>query len=664
MNELFLKIVNMSITASWLILAVILLRVLLKNAPRWIYVILWGIVAVRLICPFTLESALSLIPSRETIPLNIGMEPVPAIHSGIPTLNEAVNPIISQSSLPVPETSANPLQIWINVFSYVWIFGLVAMILYAAVSFVRLHRRVGASLHLKDRIWICDDIQTPFILGCFNPKIYIPSGTEEIQLPHIISHETAHLQRRDHWWKPLGFLVLAIHWFNPLVWVSYIFLCRDIELACDEKVIKNLGKKESIAYSEALLSCSAGRRTIMVCPLAFGEVGVKERVKHVLNYKKPAFWVILVAIVASVVLSVCFLTNPKGPWEFPMTGRNLSNLDTDQILSGICKAEDLDDSSFLNFNADNFGLRVNSGFDLDDAGAIHFSYMQHQKIYCAQLQLHCEEKRYFVTGRSECPPQTRIYKLGDYLDALRYLPQEEIRKLAPDADRYLILMRPEGTPEDYGRVITYNKDGPCAIDGWLIHLEIQPMENGHGIGADVIHVFYSLTGQIHSGRHQVDIGMELSDSIPFGREYRVEKIVFEDPVYNFSYTLDTVPLYQVTGKGELEICEDRDAMLWLNAGTFHEITLDKESFAACFRDLDSMGWNGMDAETLAEENQQAWQLVVMDQAEDTVIYDLLLQKNGDVYLTYGYGSTTASGVSEPASIRWVFRLTGADDFTS
>ena len=315
MSSFFLKIVNMSIAASWLILAVVLLRVVLKKAPKWINVLLWGIVAFRLICPFSFESALSLIPSAETISPEIMMDWTPEISTGVSSIDKVVNPIITDTFAPEPIASANPLQLLIPVLAIVWAIGIIAMLVYAAVSYFRLQKKVGASLSVRDNIWICDDIQTPFILGFFKPSIYIPSGTDEAQLPYIIAHENAHLKRCDHWWKPLGYLVLAIHWFNPLVWITYILLCRDIELACDEKVIRGLNQNESISYSEALLSCSVNRRTVMVCPLAFGEVGVKERVKNVLNYKNPAFWNVAFAVVSSIVLGVCFLTNPS---SFPV----------------------------------------------------------------------------------------------------------------------------------------------------------------------------------------------------------------------------------------------------------------------------------------------------------------------------------------------------------
>lgn len=213
--------------------------------------------------------------------------------------------------------------------------------------------------------------------------------------------------------------------------------------------------------------------------------------------KKHVFWIVTVTMIVSMVLVVCLLTSLMGSREFPMTGRNLSNLDTEQILSGICKAEDLDDPSSLSYNASNFDLMVTSAFDLDNAGAISFFYVEHQKTYSAQLRLFYEKNKYFVTDRSKWPEQTQIYKLRDYLNALRYLPQEEIQKLSPNADHYSIYMRTEGTPKDYGRVVTYGKDGAGEIGGWQIHLEIQPLQNGHGTSSDVIHVFYDSAEHIH-----------------------------------------------------------------------------------------------------------------------------------------------------------------------
>ncbi len=311
MEAVFLKLLNMSISAGWLILAVVVFRILLKKAPKAIRCVLWTLVGIRLICPFSFESALSLIPSAETVSPNILFSQTPTIHTGIGSLNRAVNPVISESLAPAVGASVNPLQVITFVASIVWISGVLILLSYAAISYLHLRRRVSTAMCLRQNLWVCDQVASPFILGFVRPRIYLPSHMDEQQITHVIAHENAHIRRHDHWWKPVGFMLLAIYWFNPLIWLAYILLCRDIELACDEKVVKEMGTAEKKAYSEALLACSAPQRMIAACPLAFGEVGVKERIKNVLNYKKPAFWIIIAAVAACVVLAVCFLTNPK-----------------------------------------------------------------------------------------------------------------------------------------------------------------------------------------------------------------------------------------------------------------------------------------------------------------------------------------------------------------
>ena len=310
MSAVFLKILNMSITASWLILAVVLARMLLKKAPKWISCLLWGLVAIRLFCPFSFESNLSLIPNSETIPSDIAIQQKPAIDFGIKSFNEAINPIIAESFTPDPVSSVNPLQIVIPVLAIVWIAGILIMLAYALISYMKLKKTVSVCVSAGEKVFACDDVETPFILGVFKPKIYIPSSMEGDTLVHVIRHEKAHLQRHDHWWKPLGYLFLAVYWFNPLCWIAYILLCRDIETACDEKVIRDMDKADMAAYSQALLDCSFHRKKIAACPLAFGEAGVKERIKGVLNYRKPAFWIIVAAIIACIVLAVCLMTDP------------------------------------------------------------------------------------------------------------------------------------------------------------------------------------------------------------------------------------------------------------------------------------------------------------------------------------------------------------------
>ena len=321
MGELFLNILNMSIAASWLILAVVLLRFALKKAPKWTAVLLWGVVAVRLVVPFSFESALSLIPSAETFNAHNIQYETPAISSGIPAVNNAVNPILGETFAPNPAASVNPLYVWTFIVSVIWLIGIAAMLLYAVISYVQVRRSVAERAPYEENIFLCDQVKSPFILGLVWPKIYLPSNMDTTSMEPVIAHETAHLTRRDHWWKPLGFLILTVHWFNPLCWVAYVLLCRDIELACDEKVIRQMdldGKKQ---YSTALLECSTGRRLVTICPLAFGEVGVKERVKNVLNYKKPAFWVIAAAVAACAVVTACFATNPKQ--ELPQAQRTV-----------------------------------------------------------------------------------------------------------------------------------------------------------------------------------------------------------------------------------------------------------------------------------------------------------------------------------------------------
>ena len=318
MSEAFLKLVNMSISAGWLVLAVLILRLILKKAPKWINVLLWGIVALRLICPFSIESALSLIPSQETISPEIMMDWTPEISTGIEPLDQVVNPVISTSFAPEPSASANPLQILIPVAANIWLLGVLAMLVYTAVSYISLRRKLRTAVILRNSIFQCETVQSPFVLGVFRPRIYLPYAIEGQNLYHVVAHEQAHIRRKDHWWKPLGFLLLTVYWFKPLMWVAYILLCRDIELACDEKVIAELGNDQRADYTQALVACSIKRRTIAACPLAFGEVGIKERVKSIMNYRKPAFWVVLLALIACVAVAVCFLTDPIDSAEEPI----------------------------------------------------------------------------------------------------------------------------------------------------------------------------------------------------------------------------------------------------------------------------------------------------------------------------------------------------------
>ncbi len=318
MEMIFLNVFNRSLAAGWLILAVIVVRFLLKKAPRRLSCVLWAVVAVRLLCPFFPASSFSLIPSGETISAEaVRFAPAPAIDSGIPALTEALNPMIGERFAPAPGTSVNPLYIWTAVAGIVWLVGVAVMAGYALLGSLRMRSVVREAVPLEsgaalpDNVWLCDAVRSPFILGIVRPKIYLPSGITREQMLCILAHEQAHVERLDHCLKPFGWLLLSVYWFHPLVWIAYMLFCRDLELACDEKVVGGMDLDGRKAYSHALLACSLQRKMIFSYPLAFGEIGVRERVKGILHYRKPAGWLAAVAVLACAAVAVCFLTDPK-----------------------------------------------------------------------------------------------------------------------------------------------------------------------------------------------------------------------------------------------------------------------------------------------------------------------------------------------------------------
>ena len=329
MSGFFLSVVNMSISASWIVLAVLLLRLLLKKAPKWITVLLWGIVAIRLICPFSIESVMSLIPSAETI-TKAPDAPRPHFESGVTIIDNQVNDYLGGHYYEGVTRSTGHFVDITTILAIVWLVGIVVLLAYTIISYFRVKNKIGTAVLLRNNIYQSENVVSPFVLGIIKPKIYLPFNMNEQDMEHVIAHENAHINRKDHWWKPFGFLVLTLHWFNPLMWLGYVLLCRDIELACDEKVVKEFTNEQKADYSQALLTCSVNRRVIAACPLAFGEVGVKDRVKSVLNYKKPAFWIVVTAIVVSIAVAVCFLTNPKKQTDF-----GISSLKSGSDLNGI-----------------------------------------------------------------------------------------------------------------------------------------------------------------------------------------------------------------------------------------------------------------------------------------------------------------------------------------
>ena len=387
MAAVFLKLLNLSISASWLVLAVLVLRLISKRSPKWVNVLLWGIVALRLVLPFSIESALSLIPSAETVsPAAVQFDPAPTITSGVSVIDNAVNPSLSEHFSAVPTASVNPLYVWTEIAGWVWLIGLGAMLLYALVSYLRLRRRVSVSLPIQDHIYLCDAISSPFILGVVKPRIYLPSGLDEVQRQNVLAHEQAHLARRDHWWKPLGFALLAVYWFTPVLWLAYTLLCRDIELACDERVIRTMDESAVKTYSTVLLACSMPRKAVITCPLAFGEVGVKERVRNALHYKKPAFWVVAASVAVCVVVAVCFLTNP--PTDTDAAG--LVGFHREQVTY----ADVTDASGAQPSNVQLTAEETDAVYALLDA-------LQYKRLGAASAMEDCYARLYFISAAGE-----------------------------------------------------------------------------------------------------------------------------------------------------------------------------------------------------------------------------------------------------------------------
>lgn len=349
MGDIFINLLNMSITAGWLILAVLGIRFLFRKIPKWVICLLWGVVAIRLIFPFSIESEFSLLPSAEPIKSSavVGgevMPYIPSVDSNLDIVENTVNPILAETFAYKETESIAPLQVFTEAAGNVWLCGMIGLLIFAVISVFRLRLCVREAVRYKANIYICDAVKSPFILGIIKPKIYLSSALSGEKKDYIIAHEKVHLSRCDHLWKPFGYLLLCIYWFNPLCWIAYMMLCRDIELACDEKVIKNMSFEAKKEYSRVLLSCATQRRPVSVCPLAFGEVGVRERVKSVLNYKKPTFWITMLAIVVCVIVAICFLTNPLAE------DAESENDIYEKVVAGL---GDDDTYAFLEMNYDN-----------------------------------------------------------------------------------------------------------------------------------------------------------------------------------------------------------------------------------------------------------------------------------------------------------------------
>ena len=545
MDDVFLKLVNLSISASWLILAVLVLRVVLKKAPKWVMPLLWGVVALRLVCPFSIESALSLIPSAETIPSEIVTETREPVLYEQATLDIVTNPTLP-SAVEVPVgVSRQQAQVDFNIYSVLWLAGMAALLVHALVSAGKLKRKLATAILLRDNIYESEFVDSPFVFGVVKPNIYLPMHMDEGTAAHVIAHERAHLARRDHWWKALGYLVLALHWFNPLVWVAYILFCRDIELACDEKVVKGLDGAARADYSQALLSCAAPGRAVAACPLAFGEGNIKTRVKSALHYKKPAFWVAAAAVLAVVIVAVCFLTNPK------------SDINAETLL-GTSRGEITRVSVAMEETSSGEEYRMSTP-EIKDLLSL-LDAIEYERLGSASVMQGCYA-RVYLGDRKEEYCELMLSEDGILANPIKGGKKAQLYEL-----------RSGGTVlKNYVKWCINRKDPTVPEDLF----------------------------------DQID---QLLCDMPLG-EYVLGEVVFDDSAWEASYaeTFDEGPAdLRVGGACSLAGPHGASSGYYYRFSTWEEITLKKSNFDWLFRSGSGEDWNGTSAAKLRRENVRAW----------------------------------------------------------
>lgn len=613
MDDIFLKLVNLSISASWLILAVLVLRVVLKKAPKWVMPLLWGVVALRLVCLFSIESALSLIPSAETIPSEIVTETREPVLYEQATLDIVTNPTLpSAAEVPVG-VSRQQAQVDFNIYSVLWLAGMAALLVHALVSAGKLKRKLATAILLRDNIYESEFVDSPFVFGVVKPNIYLPMHMDEGTAAYVIAHEHAHLARRDHWWKVLGYLVLALHWFNPLVWVAYILFCRDIELACDEKVVKGLDGAARADYSQALLSCAAPGRAVAACPLAFGEGNIKTRVKSALHYKKPAFWVAAAAVLAVVIVAVCFLTNPR------------SDIDAETLL-GTSRGEI---------------TRISVKMEEADGGEEYRMSTEEIKTVLSLLDAAEYERLGSASAMQEC--YARLYFEGAAGERELMLSQGEVlaNPIKGNQKAQLYGLRSGGTVlKNYVKWCVDRNDPTVPED---IAQQVERLICGMPLGN---YLFGELVYD--------DPAWETSFSDNFSSTWPELRICCDSAFADFSaYTQMSAYV--------------KDSGYYYRVSEWEEIDLTVSNFDWLFRSGSGEDWDGTSAAKLRRENAHAWrgtrtgedvnatvpmaeirrqdELTAMDQ------WLLLQQKDGSLYLVMGYRSGTYR-------YRWIVRLNG------
>lgn len=613
MDDVFLKLVNLSISASWLILAVLVLRVVLKKAPKWVMPLLWGVVALRLVCLFSIESALSLIPSAETIPTEIVTETREPVLYEQATLDIVTNPTLpSAAEVPVG-VSRQQAQLDFSIYSVLWLAGMAALLVHALVSAGKLKKKLATAILLRDNIYESEFVDSPFVFGVVKPNIYLPMHMDEGTAAYVIAHERAHLARRDHWWKVLGYLVLALHWFNPLVWVAYILFCRDIELACDEKVVKGLDGAARADYSQALLSCAAPGRAVAACPLAFGEGNIKTRVKSALHYKKPAFWVAAAAVLAVVIMAVCFLTNPR------------SDIDVETLL-GTSRGEI---------------TRVSVAMEETSSGEEYRMSTEEIKTVLSLLDAAEYERLGSASAMQGC--YARLYFEGAAGERELMLSQGEVlaNPIKGNQKAQLYGLRSGGTVlKNYVKWCVDRNDPTVPED---IAQQVERLICGMPLGK---YLFGELVYD--------DPAWETSFSDNFSSTWPELRICCDSAFADFSvYTQMSAYV--------------KDSGYYYRVSEWEEINLTVSNFDWLFRSGSGEDWNGTSAAKLRRENVRAWrgtrtgedvnatvpmaeirrqdELTAMDQ------WLLLQQKDGSLYLVMGYRSGAYP-------YRWIVRLNG------
>ena len=613
MDDVFLKLVNLSISASWLILAVLVLRVVLKKAPKWVMPLLWGVVALRLVCPFSIESVLSLIPSAETIPSEIVTETREPVLYEQATLDIVTNPTLPPAAEVTVGVSRQQAQVDFNIYSVLWLAGMAALLVHALVSAGKLKKKLATAILLRDNIYESEFVDSPFVFGVVKPNIYLPMHMDEGTAAHVIAHERAHLARRDHWWKVLGYLVLALHWFNPLVWVAYILFCRDIELACDERVVKGLDGAARADYSQALLSCAAPGRAVAACPLAFGEGNIKTRVKSALHYKKPAFWVAAAAVLAVVIMAVCFLTNPK------------SDIDAETLL-GTSRGEITRISVKMGEASSGEEYRMSTEeiktvLSLLDAA-------EYERLGSASAMQECYARLYFESAAGE---RELMLSQGEVL----------ANPIKGNQKAQLYGLRSGGTVlKNYVKWCVDRNDPTVPED---IAQQVERLICGMPLGN---YLFGELVYD--------DPAWETSFSDNFSSTWPELRICCDSAFADFSvYTQMSAYV--------------KDSGYYYRVSEWEEIDLTVSNFDWLFRSGSGEDWNGTSAAKLRRENVRAWrgtrtgedvnatapmaeirrqdELTAMDQ------WLLLQQKDGSLYLVMGYRSGAYP-------YRWIVRLNG------